>query len=135
MSDGAALRAIRQLRPNASFQIADQNDPTTLVWTDTSAAAPTIEEINAAIAALPPLPVYVPTFTLLGRLTGAEYLAIRQAAAAELAAGDARLEQWLDMARTAPDGVNLVDPITVAAKAALVAANLLTQARADVIFS
>jgi hypothetical protein len=133
MSD-AALRAIRQLRPNVSFQIGDPNDPATLVWTDPDTTPPTLDEINAAIAALPPLPVYVPTFTLLGRLTAAEYLGIRQAAAAQLAAGNAQLEQWLDMARTAPNGINLVDPTTASAKAALVAAGLLAQVRADAIF-
>jgi hypothetical protein len=106
-----------------------------LTWLDDRQPRPTDAAILAAVAALPPPPVYRSAFALLGRLTLAEYTGIRQVAAAQLAAGNAQLEQWLDMARTAPNGVNLVDPLTVAAKAALVAAGLLTQPRADAIFS
>jgi len=73
--------------------------------------------------------------TLLGRLSVAEYTAIRQAAAAQLAQGSGQLEQWLDMARVADRGINLYDPVTTAAKAALVAAGLLTQSRADAVFA
>lgn len=87
------------------------------------------------IAFLNPVSPYLPMFTLLGRLTIAEYTAIRQAAAAQLAAGSGQLEQWLDMARTAPNGVNLTDAVTIAAKASIVGAGLLTQARADAVFA
>ena len=83
----------------------------------------------------PPQPVYIPTATVLGRLTLAEYTAIRQAAASQLAAGNGQLEQWLDMARTSPHGINPADPATIAAIAALGSANLLTAARAAVVFA
>jgi len=85
--------------------------------------------------ALPTRPVYLDPFVLLGRLTLSEYTLIRQAAGAQLAAGNGQLEQWLDMARIAPSGINLLDPVTIAAKAAVVAGGLLTQARADAVFA
>ncbi len=81
------------------------------------------------------LAVYIPTATVLGRLTLAEYTAIKQAAASQLAAGNGQLEQWLDMARTSINGINPADPATIAAIAALESANLLTAARAAVVFA
>lgn len=79
-------------------------------------------------------PVYVLTHTLLSRLTADEYTAIMQAATAQLALNNGQLSLWLDRARTAPRGVDLTDPATVAAKAAFVSMGLLTQARADAVF-
>jgi hypothetical protein len=129
------IAAVGQLRPSSGFVFNSDVYPDGLTWLDDSTTPPALNEVNAAIAALPPPPSYVQTFVLLARLTPAEYTAIRQAAATQLAAGNGQLEQWLDMARTAPKGINLIDPITTAAKAALVAAALLTQARADAVFS
>lgn len=80
-------------------------------------------------------PVYVSSAALLKRLTVAEYTGIMQAAAAKLSQGDGSLSMWLDTARTAQGGVNINDPSTQAAKSALVGGGILTQSRADVIFS
>ena len=65
----------------------------------------------------------------------AEYTAIKQAAAAQLAGGNGQLEHWLDMTRTSPHGINPADPATIAAIAALESTNLLTAARAAVVFA
>jgi hypothetical protein len=108
---------------------------------DPSATPTQVALGNAALAAFDPTalinnPVYVPTTVMLGRLTDAEYTAIMQAASANLAKGDGQLSRWLDMARTdVTHGVNLNSPATMAAKASLIAAGLLTQARADVVFA
>jgi len=76
----------------------------------------------------------VPTSVLLGRLTDAEYTAIVQAAASQLAAGNGQLSRWLDMARTSAS-VGLNDTPTVLAQANLISAGLLTAARVSVIFA
>lgn len=83
----------------------------------------------------PSPPVYIPTATVLSRRTLAEYTAIRQAAAAQLAGGNGQLEQWLDMARVSPSGINPADTTTTAAVAALVGAGLLTSARAAIVMA
>jgi hypothetical protein len=126
--------ALQALRPGAEWNLSGDTYAG-ITWLDRTQAKPTADEVAAAIAALPLPPAYVPAATLLSRLTAAEYTAIRQAAAAQLAAGDGGLERWLDMARTAIAGVDLNDPATVAAKAALVSGKLLAQARADAVFS
>jgi len=135
MTHRQIMDALCVLRPGAAFGFSGEVYPDGLEWLDPGTVPPALDEVTAAIAALPPPPVWVQTFALLGRLTPKEYTAIRQAAAARLAAGDGQLEQWLDMARTAPNGVNLGDPATAAAKAALIEAGLLTPARADAVFS
>jgi hypothetical protein len=128
------VAALQVLRPGAEWSLSG-DDYGAIVWRDQAQAQPGADEVAAAIAALPPAPLYVPTASLLSRLSAAEYTAIRQAAAAQLAAGDGGLERWLDMARTAVAGVDLNDPATAAAKAALVSGKLLAPARADAVFS
>jgi hypothetical protein len=126
--------ALQVLRPGAEWSLSgDTYDA--LAWLDKTQQKPAADDVTAAIAALPPAPVHVPAATLLARLTAAEYTGIRQAATAQLAAGNGQLELWLDMARTAIGGINLNDPATRAAKAAIISAKLLTQPRADAVFS
>ena len=83
----------------------------------------------------PPGPVYIPTATILGRLTTAEYTAIMQAAASQLAAGNGQLALWLDMARTSQKGIDPADATATAARAALIQAGLLTSARDAIVFA
>lgn len=130
------ITAISTLRPASGFALNGDVYPDGLEWLDDSTKPPTLDEVNAVMALPPPLPpAYLSTFALLGRLTTEEYTAIRQAATAQLAAGDGQLEHWLDMARTAPRGLDLNDPVVTTAKAALVSAGLLTKDRADVAFA
>lgn len=99
-------------------------------------ATPTQEaQAQAAVAVPPPPPTFLPTATVLGRMTLAEYTGIMQAAASQLAAGNGQLAQWLDLARTSQAGINPADPTTVAAIAALEGGGLLTSARVAVIFA
>ncbi|HEY4406126.1 MAG TPA: hypothetical protein VGN55_15875 [Xanthobacteraceae bacterium] len=129
------IAAIRSLCPGSGFSFDGDVYPDGLTWEDEAAKPPTLDAVMAAIAAFPSSPVRVSAFALLGRLSDAEYTAIRQAASVQLAAGNGQLERWLDMARTAQGGVNLGDPVTLAAKATLVSAGLLTQARAEIVFA
>jgi hypothetical protein len=76
---------------------------------------------------------WVPALVILNRIAP-EYAAIRKAAADQLEAGNGQLMLWIDTL-TAQSGCSLTDPVTLAAKAALVQANLLTQQRADAVFA
>lgn len=70
----------------------------------------------------------------LERLTISEYKAITDAAAAMQQAGDAQLALWIDKLRV-NGSIHLSGEDAQAAKSATVAAGLLTQERADIIFS
>lgn len=67
--------------------------------------------------------------TFLGRFTDAEYSAIATASMTDM-----RLMRWMDMLRI-NGGINLAGQDAADGKAYLVATNLLTSARADLIFS
>lgn len=70
----------------------------------------------------------------ISRFTDEEYSNIQKAALAQMQQGVATLQKWIDVATT--DGyIDLDRPATNEAKQALIAANLLTQERADIIFS
>jgi hypothetical protein len=83
---------------------------------------------SPAPPAVPP-PVMVDGLVFMARLTDAEYMAIKQAAQTS-----AQVSRWVDTGMIL-GAVDLAAQTTKAAKAGLVAAGLLTQARADVIFS
>lgn len=70
----------------------------------------------------------------LSRLTDSEYTAIMQAAQAGVAAGQPQLARWIDMLRL-NGAIDINGDAAIAAKAAVVAGGLLTQQRADLIFS
>lgn len=76
---------------------------------------------------------WLPAITLLSRIVP-EYVAIRRAATEALAAGNGQLSLWIDTL-TAQGGCNLADAATIAAKAGLVEAGMLTQERADAVFA
>lgn len=81
-------------------------------------------------------PLYVSTTSVLSLLTLAEYKAIMQFAAADLVSviGTGQLSMWLDLTRL--DGqINLNDPVTQSVAQYLITNNLLTAARAAVIFA
>lgn len=70
----------------------------------------------------------------ISRFTDMEYSNIQKAALAQMQQGVATLQKWIDVATT--DGyIDLDRPATNDAKQALVTANLLTQERANIIFS
>lgn len=70
----------------------------------------------------------------LARLSDAEYAAILGASQQGLAGGQPQLVRWIDMLRLAGQ-INLQGDDALAAKAAVVAAGLLTQERADEVFA
>jgi len=135
-------KAIASVAPIHGVSVGSWSDKTTWHIDFTDEATPAHR--TAALAAIQSFdpsapannPVFVPTSVILGRLTEPEYTAIMQAASSQLAAGNGQLAHWLDMARTStPPGVSLHKKATVDAKAALVAAGLLTAARADEVLS
>jgi hypothetical protein len=76
---------------------------------------------------------WIPAAVLLERIAP-EYALIRKAAADALERGDGQLMMWIDTL-TAQSGCDLTAANTRAAKAALIAAGLLTQERADAVFA
>jgi hypothetical protein len=76
---------------------------------------------------------WLPATVLLERIAP-EYAAIRKAAADALEQGHGQLMMWIDTL-TAQGGCQLEADNTKAAKAGLIAANLLTQQRADAVFA
>lgn len=72
--------------------------------------------------------------TLMGRLTQAEQVAIFRAANTAMAAGNASYMFWLTAANSR-GFIDLADPATIAVKAAIVAAGLMTQTRANAVFT
>lgn len=89
-----------------------------------------------ATQAAPAPTAYVSTTTLLSLLTLTEYKGIMQFAAADVASvvGTGQLEMWLDIARL-NGRVNLDDPVTQSVAQYLITNNLLTSARAAVVFA
>jgi hypothetical protein len=70
----------------------------------------------------------------LSHLTDLEYAGIIGAANAQLATGNAQLYRWIETVR-ATNRINLAGSEAQTAKAALIAAGLLTQERADLVFA
>jgi hypothetical protein len=88
-----------------------------------------VAETFAVTDAPPAPPPSVPNAVMLGRLTDGELAAIEAAATQNV-----QMARWLEMARVTPV-IDLTATSTVAAKAGLVAAGLLTQDRADAVFA
>lgn len=81
-----------------------------------------------------PQPKIILATDFISRFTDEEYSNIKKAALAQMQQGVATLQKWIDVATT--DGyIDLDRPATNEAKKALISANLLTQERADIIFS
>lgn len=96
-----------------------------------------IETFEVEDIPIPPLPIenkIILAADFISRFTDMEYSNIKKAALAQMDQGLAQLQKWIDVATT--DGyIDLDRPATNEAKQALIAANLLTQERADIIFS
>lgn len=70
----------------------------------------------------------------INRFTNQEYSNIKNTALAQMQQGNSQLQKWIDIA-TAEGFIDLNRQATKDAKAALIQAQLLTQERADLIFS
>lgn len=96
-----------------------------------------IETFETEDLPIPPQPItrrIISASDFISRFTNTEYSNIKKAALAQMENGVATLQKWIDVATT--DGyIDLDRPATNEAKTALVAANLLTKERADIIFS
>lgn len=91
------------------------------------------ETVANAWLATNPLPNMIDWATFQKRLTDAEYASIWNAAQAQIQAGTPALLRWINEGISVGE-VNLNSVDALAAKAALVADNLLTQERADTVF-
>lgn len=91
-----------------------------------------VEDIPHAPEPTPSKIIDAPIF--IARFTDTEYSNIKKAALAQIEQGGAQLQKWIDIA-TAEGFIDLDRPATQDAKLALVALKLLTQERADIIFS
>ena len=80
-----------------------------------------------------PAPTFILFQTFLDRLTATEYLNIKKAIATQIQANNATVARWFD--RVTARGIDLTDSQTATIKAAAVSSGLLTQARADIIFT
>ena len=93
-----------------------------------------VEDIIKPEPIIPPVQKIILAADFISRFTDEEYSNIQKAALAQMQVGVATLQKWIDVATT--DGyIDLDRFATNEAKQALVAANLLTQERADIIFS
>ena len=81
-----------------------------------------------------PPPTFISFQTFLSRLTATEYLNIKKAIASQIQANNATVALWYDKVGS-NRGIDTADPQTATIKAAAVTASLLTQARADIIFT
>lgn len=92
-----------------------------------------VEDIPLPPASLPPRKIILAA-DFISRFTDMEYSNIKKAALAQMDQGLAQLQKWIDVATT--DGfIDLDRPATQEAKQALIQFNLLTQERAEEIFS
>lgn len=111
-----------------------------VIKTASQTPTPDAQEViadNAAelIAFLNPRPLNVIPFAIfIGRWTDAEYALLMQRRATAISGGNVSLVKQWDQAATMGQ-VDLNSPAAQSFKAAIVAANILTQARADVVFS
>lgn len=132
--------AVVAVCPVDSMQIGTWSDSTT--WKFVFSSSATTAQKQAAqnvISTFDPnapivRPVLLKASVLLSRLTNAEYTAILQAVQTKLQVGDVQLARWLDQIRTKVQ-IDLNDPMTTQAETYLINNNLLTAARAAVVFA
>lgn len=113
----------KQTKGNASYSF-NQNGQVIETFETEDLPLPTTPEPTNIISAT----------NFIARFTDQEYSNINNAALAQMEQGIAQLKKWIDVA-TAEGFIDLDRQATKDAKAALVQAQLLTQARADLIFS
>ena len=133
LPDGRIVNAWTQ------FRIKDQVYPAGWLHTasekELDAIGVVIEDIPDDPPPPPPPPsTKVDGLTFLKRLTPEEYAAVVTAADQALATGNPQLAMWLDMVRVNA-GVDVAGPDATQARAFLVAAKLLTEARAERVFA
>ena len=124
--NGYALVAVTPFAIPAGY--ITTGNPSYLINDNTGAVSESYETIPT-----PPV-TWIPAATFIERFTDAEYIAIRAAVQAQMQAGNAQLAKWIDRA-TAEGGIDVSSDEVKAAKAALVAAGLLTSQRADIVFA
>jgi hypothetical protein len=97
-----------------------------------------VENYTTVVAPAPPAPpapsTFVPASELIGRFTDAEYSAIKAAAITQMQSGVATMQKWFDQ-MLAQGGLDISTVAATTAATALVKANLLTAARAAIIFA
>lgn len=136
MDAGTLHKAIAEVCPVVSTSVADPNDRQT--WTfipDGSAGQPEIDAGNNVIQTISinAIPL-VSSSEFIRRFTDAEYLALKQKYDAEVTAGDATSTKKWDIVIAAQQ-LDLNGTDAQVLKSDMVSDGILTQARADQIFS
>lgn len=122
--------AIQKLAPSAQWTLSGDT-LAGLVWIDTVVSRPSDAAITAAVAPILNV-VSFPVF--ISRWTDAEYALLMQKRAQAIGAGNVTLVKQWDIAASS-GSVDLNTPAAQAFKTAMVSNAILTQVRADVIFS
>lgn len=136
MDAGTLHKAISEVCPVVSTRVGDENDRTT--WSFDSDGSATQAQIDAGnnviqTIAMDPIPA-VSSAEFIRRFTDAEYLALKQKYDGEMTAGDASsIKKWDVVIATPQLDLNGADAQTL--KADMVSDQILTQARADEVFS
>ena len=135
--DAATLQAaISEVCPVETVTVADPVDRTQWHYVPTAAATPAqIYSADAVIATIPTYPaIAVTTSDFISRWTNAEYLALEKKRAADIAANKVGNAKNWDIV-TAYGSIDFNRKKIQTLKTDLVADGVLTQARADEIFS
>jgi hypothetical protein len=136
MDAGILANAISAVCPVVSVTVRDPNDRAS--WSFISAASATGPQISAANNVVATIAVAVlniiPWSVFLQRWTDPEYTLLMQKRATAIGAGNVTLVRQWDIAG-AQGSVDLNSPAAQNFKAALVSNTILSQSRADIIFS
>jgi hypothetical protein len=132
MDAGTLYDAIAEVSPIISCSVGKADDRSTWTWVPGASATPAqIDAGDNVIATIPiePLPT-VPTGDFIARWTNAEYLALQKRRTTD---NGKMAKDWDNV--TSDTSINMNKKKTQTLKSNLVADGILTQARADEIFS
>lgn len=131
MDAGTLNDAIAEVSPIAGCSVGKPDDRATWAWTPGAGATqPQVDAGNNVIATIPINPLGSPTTgDFIGRWTNAEYLALQKLRTTD---NGKMAKDWDNV--TSETTINMNKKKTQTLKTNLVAASVLTQARADAIF-
>jgi hypothetical protein len=132
MDAGTLHDALAEVSPITSCSVGNSDDRSTWKWVSGPGATPAqISAGNNVIATIPINPLTtIPTGDFISRFTNAEYLALEKRRTTD---NGKMAKDWDNV--TSDVGVNMNKKKTQTLKSNLVSDGILTQARADVIFS
>lgn len=130
MTNQQIIAALMRLRPKAAWSLPNNVGLSGLEWLDQEQTRPSDQEIVDMVAQMAgetPRAIPIDGATFLARITEEEYDEIEKST-------NIKVRRWLDIFRLRGE-IEVTGNTAKAAKAGLVALKLLTQSRADEIFS